>query len=243
MSYTTTTAVTVPAPSRALTTLAVVKDDLGIVSFDEDDYLDRLILRKSRTVADWCRRVFGAETRADTFRRETEGVSLGWFAGASFIGHQGNHSSDHQAEPLILSNCPVIEISGFVMDGVDLVLGTDYEVDAPAGLLYRLGPSGLRRPWHFGVATVTYAGGFVLPVDSPAVGAPPRNLPDPVEEATIELIKQSRADRTKNASIKTDLVYDVRRVDYFEVSSAAGADLPGYLQVILEPYRMPVISK
>ena len=53
--------VTAPATRRGLTTVAMVKRELGITGNADHEFLDDLILQASATIEGWCRRAFGRE--------------------------------------------------------------------------------------------------------------------------------------------------------------------------------------
>lgn len=230
IGYTRLGQVTAPAASQALTTLKTVCDDLQIDPLADNSYLGRLIARASRAISTYCRRLFALAGYQDTFRR------------VRTIGHRlnGNETPD-DPPPLILSACPIVAIEAVTIDGILLVAGVDYEFDADAGLLYRLGIAGLRQPWVFEIGTVSYTAGWVLPVDNAPDGAPLRTLPEDVEEAAIGLIQLAYAARSRDASVKMELLFDVRRVEYFDPSAGQVAQLPAGIDLQLQPYRLPLV--
>lgn len=120
-----------------LTTLDVVKSELGVTNGDNDANLIRWIHEASEIVATYCNRVFGLETVEETFRN-TWGKS-----------------------ELILSRFPVTEIVTFTADDVLLTQDEDFEVDVDAGLVYRL-LDDLRETWDADKVVIRYSAGYDL---------------------------------------------------------------------------------
>ena len=69
-------AVTAPAARRGLTTVAMVKRELGITGSADHDFLEELILQASAVIEGWCRRVFTREDVSETFRLSAERAVL-----------------------------------------------------------------------------------------------------------------------------------------------------------------------
>lgn len=105
-SYVLTTLITPPSTS-SLTTLADVKDELGISGSDQDARLKRYIASESVMIARYCNRVFGLATWQDEFRPQ-HGV---WGEGVRAA-----------ANPLLLSKWPLA--SGTVINFTGNTHGT-----------------------------------------------------------------------------------------------------------------------
>jgi hypothetical protein len=123
-----------PASSRALTTLAAVKDEIGITDDTADPRLQRWIDEASERIETYLDRVLASETVRETFR---------------LTGSPGC---------LRLARRPVTAIDSIDVDGVTLA-SDQYEVDAAAGLLYPI--SGDRRVlWCASTVIVTHTAGY-----------------------------------------------------------------------------------
>ena len=132
--------VTAPAARRGLTTVATVKRELGITGSADHDFLEDLILQASAAIEGWCRRVFGREEVAETFRLSAERAVL------------------H------LARWPNVALASIVEDDVTLA-ADDWELDAATGELWRLDDADRRVVWPVAKIVVAYAAGYRLPGD------------------------------------------------------------------------------
>ena len=124
-----------PASSRALTTLATVKDEIGITDDGADARLQRWINEASERIETYLDRVLTAETVRETFRLTDAPACLR------------------------LARRPVTVIDSIDVDGVTLA-SNQYEVDVAAGLLFLM--NGPRRVRWFGCTVIiTYTAGYV----------------------------------------------------------------------------------
>ncbi len=131
-------AITDLAPSRGLTTLADVKQELGITGGTDDAFLLDLIAQTSTAIEGWCNRAFARETLTETFRLSCS-VSV-----------------------LHLTRWPVIAITSVVEDGT--VLGSiDTELDPSSGELWRLNGADDRSLWPPAKIVIAYEAGYRLP--------------------------------------------------------------------------------
>ena len=123
-----------PASSRALTTLATVKDEIGITDDTADARLQRWIDEASERIETYLGRVLASETVRETFRLTGAPGCLG------------------------LARRPVAAVASIGVDGAALA-SDQYEIDATAGLLYPI--SGDQRVRWFGYTViVTYTAGY-----------------------------------------------------------------------------------
>lgn len=198
---------------RGLTDLSTLKDDLGISGTSEDSYLERQIDRASALVCDY----LGVAPAADG------SVTLGLETLVqTFRDVRGE-------ETLLLARIPVGTISGIVLDD-EALTDSDWEVDAATGILRRVSEE-VSIGWIASeTIVVTYTGGWVLPGNSH------RDLPYPIEEATIALIKGSRAARLRDPMVKERDVPGVLRQSFW-VGGIAGAVIPPDIAARLDPYR------
>jgi uncharacterized phiE125 gp8 family phage protein len=131
-------AVTGPAQTHRLTTLAAIKAELQLIKDIDDVFLTNLIDQASATVRSWCRRTFALETVRETF----------------YV--------DNPEQPLLLARFPVTEIEAVAVAGAELDPG-EYEVEEDSGFLYRLDASSNRFTSFSGRVLVDYQAGYLLP--------------------------------------------------------------------------------
>lgn len=212
------------ATNRDLTTLANLKADLDITGTAEDLYLQRAIKNITSRVCSYLNvpfaqdgtRTFGWEELNEKFVRSP------WLRA-------------DRCEEMVLARKPVTDIVSVTVAGV-LLDSSGYEFDGPAGIL--------RRVW-----TPTYGGISALPSDRTVVqfkagwklpGDDSPTIPDDIEAAVIEIIKGTRAARTRDPLVKTQWVTNIERLDFW-VGSVAGngentSGLPPDLTGLLDPY-------
>ena len=128
--------VVTPAANQDLTSLALVKAELGITGNAEDTNIGTWIDQASAVIASYCNRVFGSEAVRETFRRG-------------------------DAAKVILSRGPVTVIASVVEDGIELTEDEDFECDYASGILTRL-CNDYERRWCFRSLVVTYTAGYTL---------------------------------------------------------------------------------
>ncbi len=183
-------------PINALTTLGVVKSELGIAASDttEDSFLRRQIVAASDATESYLDRKI--------------------FYEAGIVEKVAGFGSFH----LKVSRTPLLVITSITDDGETVDL-TNVEIDnAGAGLIRR--PEGWR--WTRGVKagitnqpypgseeklfTVTYTGGWVTPHQETEVTPADleRTLPHDIEDAVIELITLRRSRRGRDPTIKAE---------------------------------------
>lgn len=163
MTYRSTVTVLEAASSYDLATLLQVKNyfAIPIVTDDPNDVrLQSLITFQSRVIADYCDRVFAHEKVSEIiYTRETTAP-----AGVN------------TAEVIIsltLARWPVLSLETVAKDGVTLVEGDDYLLDADSGTL--------RGKLIGDEIELTYEAGYDLPDGAPG----------PLALATIDMVRQS----------------------------------------------------
>lgn len=197
------TTVTTAASTHDLTVLDTVKQELGITGSESDDVLARLISEQSAVAETYCRRVFAQETLADSFR-----VWCGTSA------------------PLILSRRPLVSITSIVEDDTTLT-ASDYEIDADAGLVWRLDGDDNRMSWLPSKIVITYVAGYELLT----------TLPRDIERAVLALIKRTHFGLTRDPMAKAEEVAGIGRTEYW-VGSVPGSDgIPAEAVALLAPHR------
>lgn len=176
------------AEHRSLTTVAAVKDVLGVSSSKFDSVIDRFIKSASQAVEDYSGHTFARQTYVETV------------AGA-----------DHPI--LSLTHVPIIGTPTVTTDGDPIV---DFVVQDPdAGFLYRE-VGWARSAWiGWGVEdyriptteelnfSVEYEAGYYLPEDTD------RDLPYLVEQACIETVVAWYSARRQPANVKSKKVGDL----------------------------------
>lgn len=201
-----------PASSRALTTLAAVRDEIDAGADDTDARLTRWIAEESARIEARLGRVLVSEDVRETFRLDHRDR---WHA----------NPPDH----LRLTRRPVTAIASAVVDGA--ILDPDrFETDAEAGLVFRLRGS-RREPWCGRMIEVTYTGGY------PSIGA----LPRPIEAACLGLIRHRWAARGRDPMLRSLAIPGVATEQYWVGSTGEEGDMPPEIAALLEPYRNPVL--
>lgn len=199
------------AATYDLTVLATVKERLGITDASNDTLLGHLISAASDKASSYCNRVFAQEQVSQTFR-------LPRIRGAG----------GELPQSLELTRFPIISIDA-ATDGTTVLTSADYEVDDETGLLYRLDGNDCRWHWFGPKIVVLYTAGFALLDD----------LPYPIEEAVIELIKTAFAGRKRDPMIKSEMITDIGSTDFW-VGGVPGANtsgMPDYITGMLDPFR------
>jgi len=176
--------VTTAATSTNLTTLDAVKDDLGLTSTDEDDYIESLIERVSLDICG----IVGAAVAEDGT------VTLGRETLVKTFRLNGAYSK------LLLPRAPTVSITSVVADG-DTLVAADYEVSKVSGLLTQLSDDD-PISWDNDKVVVTYVAGWLLPDDTG------RNLPLDIEAAAIALVKLARFNRTRDPTLKSENILE-----------------------------------
>lgn len=207
--------VSVVAASTRLTTLETVKTALGITDDANDVQIDDQIERVSAEIAKYIGVRAGADGNV-TLGRETV---VETFRGVC------------AAEVLLLSRFPVSSLTSVVADGTTLA-GTDYELDAATGMLYRL--SGDHRCHWYGTKIVfTYVAGWLLPEDGTN-----RNLPQDIEDAAIAAIAASNSMRGRDPMLRSETVVGVGSQEYAVSGPGEGSTaLPYSATSLLDRHR------
>ena len=200
--------------ANALTTLAIVKTELGITGATEDTYLERMINAASDRIENYCSRAFFKETG------KIENVA----------GFGGVY--------LLVSKAPLLAITSITFDG-NTVASADYEIhDADVGSIYRKGG------WHWTTARlkditqppmpgherklykVTYDGGY----ETPEQGGT-RTLPFDLEDACVQMVASRFRGKGRDPNIKSEKL--------LSWSATYGAsELPSSVTSILNRHRL-----
>jgi hypothetical protein len=222
-------AVTTPAATTALTTLANVKLALDIKTGTDDAWLRRQIDVVSSIaisvlgveMAEDGSRHFGVETVTETLDRRTR---YPWLPPLGVIAPR------READTIIvLGRRPVISIASVTEDGTAVDPG-DYELSATDGKVKRLS-SDLAAAWPCTLIVASYTAGWKLPGDSGT------NLPPEIEEAVIQGVKERVAGRKRDPNVRSENVAGVREVQYFFGAPGQDQPLSPTVMAMLNPYR------
>jgi hypothetical protein len=204
--------VTSAATSYNLTSLANVKAELSITDGSSDAILSRYISGASQAAAQYCNRVFVAETVSERFlpgpydRMMCGGIS-----------------------PLQLTRWPLITVSSVVEDEEPLAVTDDYLADPINGQLTRVDESGFPRTWRNVTITAAYSGGYAT-------------IPADLEDAVIRMVTQRYSAKGRDATLKSEEIPGVRSAQYWiATGEEAGAITPDVAD-LLDRYRMITVS-
>lgn len=193
-----------------LTTVERVKAELGITTQDNDELLEQKITEAGSAAQAFLGFTVAREGVTETFRPERRDVA---------------------ASMLILNRAPVGEITSVTVDDEELD-EDEYEVDAKAGLLYRVDESGYRGAWYFAKSIVVeYSGGYILPGESNA------NLEPAIESGVIELVSSFWLSRGRDPLIKAENIPGVMSAEYWVGVTGEAGELPPGVVAKLTPFR------
>lgn len=191
--------VTTPATDLTLATIEQLRVAAGLSSDNgsQDESLTALGNRLAADVATACKiasdgvnpPTLRSETVKDTFRLKSHTASL------------------------ILSRRFVSSITSIVENGVTLTEGTDFEVDAEAGLVKRLSGD-TEICWYWGKIVVAYVAGFAtVPAELSGIVA---------DEARLRL-----SESTRDPAVKSETTDGIDSVDYWvgDLPNSSGAPL------------------
>lgn len=189
-----------------LTTVDFVNTELNLTSTTAGDTtVAAQITACSRIIADLCGRVFALQTVTETFR-------IGW--------HE-------HCRALPLARWPVVGTISLTADDSALTEGTEFEVDADAGMVWRIGHG------HFhGKLVANYTGGYDLPDDAPASLA----------RACLEFVKAQRYLALRDPGIRAVMAGE-NRVDFsdyyqrFGIGGASTGALPPNAEALIAPFK------
>ncbi|MBA9071725.1 hypothetical protein FHR71_005511 [Methylobacterium sp. RAS18] len=202
-----------PAKARDLTTAANVRADLGLSGgVPTNEQVGRFIAQASASAASFCRRTFGRETVRERFE-------IDW-----------RRRCDEDAEGLLLSRAPAIQILAVKVDSLTLAPAAYELAEQPAhpvSLFYlRHLVNGEPQAWIGRAVTVEYEAGWLLPGEErgdPATTTAP-DLPADVERAVIQLVGAAASASGRDMMVKSEDVEGVGSFSYYV--QGANASLP-----------------
>jgi hypothetical protein len=195
-----------PPAASALTALATVRADLGLTATADDVWLTAEIEAVSSAMSAYCGRVWGRSTVQETFR------AVPPFRSA-----------------VLLARAPVVAVASVEVDGA-LLDAASYELDAGAGILYRLNDMD-RTGWNARSLVVSYTAGYLLP------GQSGRDLPADVERAARLMVTAAYLARGRDPMLRSESVQGVSAASYLDPRAGSEA-LPAQVVGLLAPYRM-----
>jgi hypothetical protein len=165
MRYSRILAVTTAAPDTMLVPLATAKDELDITTSDTDGRITRWIVEISAAITGYVNRKLRLETVVETLRAN---AYVSEAPGEHFYPRETTYAGTGYTDALIpgiaLKRYPITAMTSVVEDTVPLDPAADYEVDAEAGIVYRLSGT-VRIPWTGQVEVFTYSGGYATADD------------------------------------------------------------------------------
>lgn len=213
MSIQTITTVLTAADSYALTTLDVIRDELGVTDNSKNAKLQRWLTSASAAIAQYCNRVFPVETIQDEFWAQRDPAPV------LIVGN---------IPVLQLSRWPVISVTSVVENGVTLVEGTDFRVDKTNGQLIRLDLNVMPRRWPAWPIAVIYQAGFAT-------------IPSDVEEAVIRMVK-TRYNARSDSALKQENIPGVIERSWWIATGSESGNMSPDITDILDNYRVPVVT-
>lgn len=203
-----------PLSARALTTLATVKEELGISDTSSDAVLERYIEVASDACAAFCGRAF---ERDDSIVEQVRG-----YGGVR----------------LLLARPPIVSVASVAYSGVTID-PSEYRIEAETGALYRSGgwawtaPEGV--PGTEGATyTVSYSGGWVTPQQAADSGGTlTRDLPSSIEAAAILVVVTLYRSRGRDPNVAQESLLSARQ----SFGRDGWAVLSPAVQRLLAPWR------
>lgn len=175
-----------PAQDTSLITTYEARLGLGLsASSDEnlEDLIEMLVDWSSGEIATLCNRVFGKETVTEVF------------------------SGIESSSCIFLSRWPVTNIDSIDEDGDEIFSGDDFNLESESGKLYRLATG-----WT-GPLTVTYTGGYNLPLESPKA----------LRQAAMLMSREAYFAATRGDATIRMIGHKDARVIYFDPNAALKA--------------------
>ncbi len=208
------TTVITAAASYDLTTLAVVKDELGITDGSQDGALRRYISSASAAASQYCNRKFQAETVKDEFWPDRDPYQYQLPGGAG---------------QLQLTRWPVGSVASVTENGDPLTDAADYRVDPDNGSILRLDGSLYPTNWKAWPLSVQYVGGFAT-------------IPDDVADAVVRMVVRRYSVKGRDPNLKQLSVPGVIEQSWWIGTGGDAGNLSPDISDVLDNYRTPVVA-
>lgn len=205
------TTVTVAPDETQLTTVARVKQELGITGTTYDTLLGHKIDEATSDIEAHIERTLARATLSQQFWGEGTG------------------------EYLVLDRTPVVSITSVTVDGV-AVNTSEFRLDAEAGILYRLDSSGYPSFWSWcGTVVVVFVAGYAMPSETA------RDLPPALEAAAIELVNSYWQSRGRDPLVRAEDVPGLASVTYWVGAVGEEGQLPPGVTAKISPFRRALV--
>lgn len=210
----TITTVVTPASDTTLTTLAIMKDELGITDTLSDAKLTRYIAEASAAAQQYCNRIFAVETIKDEFWPTRDAYPTMIPGGE---------------EPLMLSRWPLVAVSSVIEDTTTLTVDVDYRVDLAKGQLVRLDSVGYPKRWPAYHLTVQYTAGF-------------NPIPSDVAGKIVRMVTGRYYASGRDPALMSENIPGVREYRVWVPTGSDAGNMPPDVVDVLNNYRTPVVA-
>lgn len=199
-----------PAKTYDLTTVDVVKNELGITDNKSNAKLQRYVTSASAAAAKFCNRKFAVETIQDQF----------WAQRDKFPRIIGGGM-----DVLQFTRFPIVSLTSVVENSVTLVENTDFTRDAEKGQLIRLDSNGYPRHWPIYPVVAIYVGGYAT-------------IPTDIADAVVRMVR-ARWNARSDPYLKEENIPGVREAQWWIPTGADAGNMPPDVEDILNNYRVP----
>jgi len=206
--------VVTPASDTNLITLALVKDELDQTGTANDDRLNRYIAEASRAAQEYVNRIFAVETIKDEFWPQRDPYPQLMTGGVA---------------PLQLSTWPIVDVTEVLENGVTLVDGTDFRINASDGQLIRLADDGYPKNWPAYAISVTYSAGYAT-------------VPQDVAGKIARMVVQRFLARGRDPAMMSEDIPGVRSIRLWVPTGSDAGNMPPEVTDVLENYRVPLVG-
>ncbi|MDQ0305331.1 phage head-tail connector protein [Ancylobacter polymorphus] len=212
MRTTLITTVMTAASDYKLVSVADVKTELGITGTTDDTWLGNVVDRASEAAAQYCNRVFQAETVRDEFWPERDSYPFQLPGGLA---------------PLQLSRWPVKALT-LVTEGDQTLTeaASNFRLDKEMGQITRLDGSAYPTAWLPRPIKVEYSAGY-------------DTIPFDIQDAVIRMVKSRWFLRKRDPLLKQEDVPGVHSASYWVSTGGEGAMTPDVAD-LLDNYRVPI---
>lgn len=206
--------VTEAAGTYDLVDLSVIKDELGVTDNSKNALLQRYLTSASAMIAQYCNRVFLAETMTEEF----------W-----------NQRDRHRRlildtmQDLQVSRWPIQSVTSVTENGTVLVQDTDFKIDADNGQLLRLNSDGNPMHWRVYPVIVVYVGGF-------------EDIPVDVQDAAVRMVTRRYASKGRDPNLKQQNIPGVLEQSWWIATGTEAGNMDPSITDILDNYRVPVVA-
>jgi hypothetical protein len=209
------TTVVTPASSYSLVALADFKNEYGITETEDDAYITRLVASASAAAAQYCNRVFVAETVLDEFWAQRDPFPRLIRGGFT---------------PLQLTRWPVISIDTVTENAVALTEDVDFKVSYQTGQITRLDDYGNPRTWANRAIAIQYESGYAT-------------IPADLADAVLRMMRLRWFARDRDAMLRSESVVGAYDAQYwFANGPGSQGQFTPDIADILNNYRSPVVA-